>query len=117
MDLNTAIREKLEQIDPIVFYGMAGNIEEGVLWNYIVFFRERRKSSENKTGKNYIFHVAIVRENEIPEGLDDQVIEKILEIPGVKMSGDAVYSYTAKQNTGAAVEVLDITFVKPMKVV
>ena len=116
MELNKTIREKLEQIDPVVFYGMAGNIREDVLWNYTVFFRERRRPSENKTGKNYVFHVAIVRENEIPEGLDDQVINKVLEIPGVKVSGDAEYSYTVKQNTGAAVEVLDITFVKPMKV-
>ena len=115
MDLNNKIREKLEEIDPLVFYGMAGNLREDVLWNYMVYFRERRRPSENKTGKNYLFHVAIVRENEIPEGLDDKVIGKILEIPGVRLSGDAIYSYTEKDNTGAAVEVLDITFVKPMK--
>lgn len=115
MDLNSRIRKKLEEIDPLVFYGMAGNLREDVLWNYMVYFRERRRPSENKTGKNYLFHVAIVRENEIPEGLDDEVIQKILEIPGVRLSGDAIYSYTEKDNTGAAVEVLDITFVKPMK--
>lgn len=115
MGLNGEIRKKLEEIDPLVFYGAASNLREDVLWNYMVFFRERRRTSENKTGKSYVFHVAIVRENEIPEGLDDEVIEKIREIPGVRLSGDATYAYTQKKNTGAAVEVLDIPFVKAMK--
>lgn len=115
MDLNEAIREKLEEIDPLVFYGMAGNLSEDALWNYIVFFRERRRPTDQKTGKTYVFHVAIVRENEIPEGLDDQVIEKVREIPGVKVEGDASYSYTEKRHTGASVEVLDIPFIKAVK--
>lgn len=115
MNLNEKIREKLEELDPLVFYGRAGSLNEEVLWNYMVFFRERRSPSENKTGKTYLFHVAIVRENEIPEGLDEEVIKKITEIPGVRLSGDAQYDYTIKPNTGAAVEVLDITFAKPMK--
>lgn len=115
MELNKEIRKRLEEIDPLVFYGRAGNLKEDVLWNYIVFFRETRSPSQNKTGKTYLFHVAIVRENEIPEGLDDKVIEKITDIPGVRLSGDARYGYTIKPNTGAAVEVLDIMFAKPMK--
>lgn len=115
MDLNKEIRSKLEEIDPLVFYGSAGNLKEDVLWNYMVFFREQRRPSENRTGKTYLFHVAVVRENEIPEGLDDEVIKKVMEIPGVRLSGDAQYAYTAKPNTGAAVEVLDITFAKSMK--
>lgn len=116
MNLVETIREKLEEIEPVVFYGMAGNIREGDMWDYIVFFRERRRPSENRTGKAYIFHVAIVRENEIPDGLDDTVIAKILEIPGVRIAGDATYAYTEKQNTGAVVEVMDIPFSKAMKV-
>lgn len=115
MELNETIRAKLEEIDPLVFYGIAGNLREDVLWNYIVFYREYRKDTANKTGKSYIFHVAIVRENEIPDGLDDEVIAKITEIPGVRLSGDGSYAYTRKNNTDAAVEVLDLTFVKAMK--
>lgn len=115
MGLNDTIREKLEEIDPLVFYGMAGNLSEDAMWDYTVFFRERRRQSDNRTGKTYAFHVAIVRENEIPEGLDDVVIQKILEIPGVRTGGDATYAYTVKRNTGVSVEVLDIPFVKPMK--
>ena len=115
MGLNETIREKLEEIDPLVFYGMAGNLSEDAMWDYTVFFRESRIPSDNKTGKSYAFHVAIVRENEIPDGLDDIVIKKILEIPGVRTGGDATYAYTEKRNTGVYVEVLDIPFVKPVK--
>ena len=39
MSFNEKIREKLEEIDPMVFYGSAGKLDETVLWNYIVFFR------------------------------------------------------------------------------
>lgn len=115
MGLNEQIREKLEAIDPLVFYGMAGNLREDVLWNYMVFYREQRKPSTNKTGKNITFHVVIVRENEVPDGLGDQVIEEIMQIPGVRISGDGQYAYIRKRNTDSAVEALDITFVKAMK--
>ncbi|MGN1156182.1 MAG: hypothetical protein ACI4TK_08400 [Agathobacter sp.] len=115
MEINRQIREKLEEIDPLVFYGMAGNLREDVLWNYMVFYREQRKTSTNKTGKSITFHVVIVRENEVPDGLDDQVIEKITQIPGVRTSGDGQYVYIRKRNTDSAVEALDIPFVKAMK--
>ena len=61
------------------------------------------------------FHVAVVRENEIPEGLEETVIEKVLELPGVKLGDESTYAYTIKPGTGAAVEVLDIPFTKVRK--
>ena len=115
MNLNEKIREKLEEIDPIVFYGQAEKLDETVLWNYIVFFREKRSNSENRTSHAITFHVAVVRENEIPEGLEETVIEKIMEIPGVRLGSECSYAYTIKPGTGAAVEVLDIPFSKTMK--
>lgn len=113
--LNETIRKKLEEIEPFVFYGTAANIEEEMLWNYIVFNREKRADSGNRTGKTYYFNVNIVRENEIPEELDDRVIEKMLEIPGIRIAGDAQYLYTEKQSTGAVVELMTIPFCKSMK--
>ena len=96
MSFNEKIREKLEEIDPMVFYGCAGKLDETVLWNYIVFFRDKRTSSENRTSHIVTFHVAVVRENEIPEGLEETVIEKVLELPGVKL-GDG---YRKEVKTG-----------------
>lgn len=114
--MNETIREALECIDPIVFYGQAGNLREDVLWNYIVYFRERIEENQNKTGSTLYFHVAIVRENEVPEGLEQEVIKAIKEsVPGARVSGDIQYDYAVKPNTGAAVEVMDIVFAKPRK--
>lgn len=115
MSFNEKIREKLEEIDPMVFYGCAGKLDETVLWNYVVFFRDKRTSSENRTSHIVTFHVAVVRENEIPEGLEETVIEKVLELPGVKLGDESTYAYTIKPGTGAAVEVLDIPFTKVRK--
>ena len=33
MSFNEKIRGKLEEIDPMVFYGRAGKLDETVLWN------------------------------------------------------------------------------------
>lgn len=115
MSFNEKVRGKLEEIDPMVFYGRAGKLDETVLWNYIVFFRDKRTSSENRTSHTVTFHVAVVRENEIPEGLEETVIEKVLELPGVKLGDESTYAYTIKPGTGAAVEVLDIPFTKVRK--
>lgn len=115
MTLNEKIREKLEEVDPLVFYGQAEKLDEAVLWNYIVFFREKRSSSESRTSHTVTFRVAVVRENEIPEGLEETVIEKMLELPGMKLGSESTYAYTIKPGTGAAVEVLDIPFTKARK--
>lgn len=115
MSFNEKIRGKLEEIDPMVFYGRAGKLDETVLWNYIVFYREKRTSSESHTSHTVTFHVAVVRENEIPEGLEETVIEKVLELPGMKLGSESSYAYTVKPGTSAAVEVLDIPFVKARK--
>lgn len=113
--LNEQIRAKLEEIDSNVFYGIPTNIKEDVMWDYLVFNREIRRPGKNLTSKTYYFRVAIVRENEIPEGLDDKVIAKVREIPGVKEIGDCDYTYVEKKNTNSAVEVMLIPFAKEEK--
>lgn len=115
MSLNKQIREKLEEVDKAVFYGRAKSLTADTPWNYMVYHRVSRTASTNKTGKGYMFRVAIVRENEIPEGLDDEVIEKVTSIPGVRLAGDADYAYDVKGATETAVEVISIPFVKAEK--
>lgn len=112
-----AIRNKLLEIDPNVFYGMVDPVMRESVWDYIVFHRKPTKPSVNKTGYSYYFTVNIVRENFIPEGLDLAVIEKMQEIPGMKIAGNEMpYEYVAKPNTNVVVEMLSIDFVKPVKV-
>ena len=111
------IKEKLQEIDPNVFYGMVDPVMRESIWDYIVFNRKPTKPNENKTGYSYYFTVNIVRENFIPEGLDLTVIKKMLEIPGMRLAGNEMpYEYVAKPNTNVVVEMLSIDFVKPVKV-
>lgn len=110
------ITKKLEQIDPIVFYGAVHSTVKETKWNYIVFNRTVMKPSGNKTGYTDGYSVHIVRENFIPDGLAEEVIEKMLEIAGMCESGnDMQYQYIVKPSTDDVVEMLSIDFVKPRK--
>lgn len=112
----TEIRDKLSEIDDRVFYGMVDNSVQETLWNYIVFNRKPTKIGANRTGYSYYFSVNIIRENFIPEGLDLTVIEKMLEIPGMRLAGnDMEYTYVPKPNTNVVVEMLSIDFVRAVK--
>ena len=106
-----AIEEKLKEVDPCVFYGVAENIDSESLWNYIVFDRKLVKLNENKTSFIYRYRVHIVREVWVPEGIEEEVIKKMLEIKGMKLAtNDMQYTRTTKGNTGAVVEALTIEF-------
>lgn len=111
------IKNKLQEVDSNVFYGMVDNAMQEIAWNYIVFERKRIVINPNKTGFSYYFTVHIVRENFIPEGLDRTVIDKVCEINGMRLAGnDPTFDYVAKPSTNAVVEMLSIDFVRPVKV-
>lgn len=87
------------------------------MWNYIVFNRKPTKVNENKTGYSHYYTVNVIRENFVPEGMELRVIEKMLEISGMRLAGtDFQYTYVEKPNTNAVVEMLSIDFVKAVKV-
>lgn len=110
------IKEKLQEVDQNVFYGMVDPIMRETVWDYIVFNRKITKPGNERTCYGHYFTVNIVRENFIPEGLDLTVIDKMREIPGMKLAGtDMEYNYTAKPNTNIVVEMLSIDFVKAVK--
>lgn len=110
------IKEKLQEIDPNIFYGAVNKRMKEEIWDYIVFNRTVLKSNANKTGFTDGYVVHIVREEWIPEGTAEQVIEKMLEIAGMKLAGsDSEYTYTVKPKTDAVVEMLSIEFVKARK--
>lgn len=110
------IQSKLEEIDSKVFYGMVDEDKITDDWNYIVFMRKALSIAEKRTGYSDRFTVAIIRENFIPEGLEIQVIDKMLEISGMRLANpDCQFSYTKKPNTNVVVELLTIEFVKARK--
>ena len=110
------IKTKLKELDTNVFYGMVDTSMQETLWNYIVFNRTSMKSNANKGGYSEYYSVHIIREEWIPEGFEIEVINKMLEIDGMRLAGnDAVYTYVPKPNTNIVVEMLSIDFVKPKK--
>lgn len=110
------IKNKLHEVDENVFYGMVSKSMNETLWNYIVFDRSFMGISANKTGYTDKFTVHIVREEWIPEDVVFEVIDKMLEIPGMRLAGnDAVYNYVEKPKTNIVIEMLSIDFVKPKK--
>ena len=85
------IKEKLLEIDPIVFYGAVNPNEIETVWDYIVFERKVTKPSTNQTGYSHYFTVHIIRENFVPEGLELTVIEKMKEIGEDIMDTDVIW--------------------------
>lgn len=112
------IESKLKELDSNVYYGMADSkaIEKLNGWNYIVFSRKVLSADTTKNSYAEHFTVGIVRENYIPEGLDESVIIKMREIAGMRLaSPDCQYSYVQKPNTNTVIELLTMEFVKPRK--
>lgn len=99
-----------------MYYGMVDDSVKSSNWNYIVFNRTIVKHSTNKTSASDFFDVHIIRENYIPEGIDTEIIEKLCELPGVRLSGtESAFNYVLKPNTNIVVEMLTINFLRARK--
>ncbi len=110
------IKQKLEQIDQRVYYGAVDNEVKETVWNYIVFNRVKFKPSQNKTSYSQYYDVHIIRENFIPEDIEIAVINKMLEINGMRLAeDDCLYEYIVKPNTNVVIEMVTIRFVKAKK--
>jgi hypothetical protein len=112
------ITEKLEQIDRNVFYGAVDMSMKETLWNYIVFNRVKLTPSQNRTGYTAEYAVHIVREDFIPEGLEEEVIEALKTIKGLRVDSDGgTYDYVTKPSTNNVVEMFTVNFYIPRKAV
>lgn len=110
------IQSKLLEIDKKVFYGTAAKLGPADTWDYIVFSRRIMRPNASKTGFADVFEVAVVREEFVPDGLPEQVIESLTSLKGVKLSDrDIRYDYTVKPKTSDTVEMVVIEFVRPRK--
>lgn len=110
------IKEALEAVDPNVYYGMAGTVDDGDLWDYLVFARKSLSAADQRTGYVDTYRVAIVRENFIPNETVFQVVDAMLSIPGMRLASNAFdYDYATKGKTNTVVELLVLEFTKPVK--
>lgn len=110
------IKNKLQEIDSNVYYAAVDLSVKDTVWDYIVFERSALSVTANKTGYTEEYTVRIIREDFIPEGLEIEVIEKMLEIPGMRLKSDGgTYEYVPKPNTNIVVEMFSVGFVRPKK--
>lgn len=110
------IEAKLKELDPNVYYGMVDESRKDTVWDYIVFNRTSINHSANKTSASDRFDVHIIRENYIPDGLEDEVVEKLCELPGVRLSSDDTnFDYVQKPNTNIVVEMMSLHFLRARK--
>ena len=111
-----AIESALKEVMEPVFYGSADDVSNSALWNYIVFFRDRRARNQNNTGFTDYYTVGIVHENWVPDEMLDAVIEKLEELPGMRIANtDMNFNYTRKPGTNAVIEVATLTFSRARK--
>lgn len=115
MILNS-IKEALETVDPRVFYGQANTLEDGDLWDYIVFFRSSLKTTGGNSGLANGYQVVIVREDFIPEETVQAVIDAMEKVAGMRLAGNEFsYGYEPKPKTNTVCEFLVLDFMKPRK--
>jgi hypothetical protein len=96
---------------------MADPLPEGIVWDYIFFWRANLRATGGRTGKAKGFQVAIVRENFIPEETIDEVIESMESIAGMRLAGNEFpFDYIRNPKSGAVSEILLLNFVRPGKV-
>lgn len=110
------IETKLKEVCNTVFYGVADDLGNVALWNYIVFRREKIRRSESNNGFSDYYTVGIVHENYVPDEMIDAVIAAMESLPGMRLANsDVEFDYTRKPGTNAVIEVASVTFVRPKK--
>lgn len=106
------IKEKLRELDTNVQTGIARKV--GDSWNCLVIRKNSLRRDKNALGFTKNISVRIVREDEIEEGLEEKVIEKMKEIGFRQATDSAEYEYTIDSNE-IVIEICSIQFYKAVK--
>ena len=110
------IQETLEEFGYPVYYGRSFCKPQDA-WNYFVFNRQNvSKSGKSSCDFNYYYQVHIIMEDYIEEGFEMNVIKAIQEKTKLKLVDTPMqFNYVTKSSTDMVVEMLTITFTKPVK--
>lgn len=86
-------------------------------WNYITFNRKRvKRAGTSMSDFNEEYQVNLVHEDYVPEEAVYEVINKLLEVTGLKLAPDDIdFNYLLKNKTDTVVEVATIVFTHPVK--
>lgn len=110
------IKSKLSEVDPNVHYANVPISKLNEPWDYLVFSRRGMRRSANRTGWVDVYEVSIIREEYIPDGLPEQVIDAVTSIPGMRSAEQEFdYDYANKPESDDVVEILNLYFTKPRK--
>lgn len=110
------VQTALTEIDPNTYYGTGITHPKGDPWDYIVFSRDILTRKPNKSGYSDVINVAVVREEFIPDGLEEQIVEAMESIAGVRMlEGNHEYYYSVKPGTQLTVEMIVLKFTHSRK--
>jgi len=111
------IYQALNKVDDHVYYGTALAHDKSLPWDYTVYSRNTLKRNQQKSGYATVFNVAIVREEYIPDGLEDEVVAAMEALAGVRMvEGEHEYFYSTKPNTSHVVEMVILKFTYSRKI-
>lgn len=103
---------KLKELGYPVAYGVATSSEIKVNdpWNYFVV--ARTNIIDKTTSRYYEFTVSFIHEEYVPEGYEDTIISKVLEVKHMRLKNDENISffYSKKGNTNTALEIVTIPF-------
>ncbi|MFR2662179.1 MAG: hypothetical protein ACLS9Q_08095 [[Clostridium] scindens] len=105
------IEEKLKELGEEVYYG-GGRFKDRETWDCIVFGKRKMKASAGTNTQ--IWFAAIVKEECIPKGLEDSLIQKMREAGMKRADTAAVYDYTAKSGE-CMVEICTMEFFRSSK--
>lgn len=106
------IKEHLKEVEEHVYYG-AGKFRDRKIWDCIVFGRRKRGKTENGANNTRWF-VAIVKEEYIPEGMEDSVIEAMKKAGLKQTNQDIQYDYVERAGE-CMVEICTMEFCKTKK--
>lgn len=117
--MRNLIKNKLLEVqtDGQVFYGLAPNDDKLKDYNLIIFSQDKlAKSGSSRIDLKGYWRISICRENFISDDLVVEIIKKLSEINGLKLSDETFnYVYARKGGTNEVVEILELTFTKSIK--
>jgi len=108
------IKEVLRELDDRVLYGICRKGTSDI-WDCMVIRKERiAPNGTSRLDHSQYISIRIVREDEIPEGLEFEVIQKMKMAGWKRSTKDITYDYTVDANE-VVVEIATIEFVRPAK--
>lgn len=111
------IKEVLETFGLPVCYGSDARLRDTNDWDYIVFRRaETDVRPSAKTDMTDRYDVYVIRQDFVPEGEPERVMDALVSIQGVRPSGEPIrYSYMTRPDTKAGMEVASFVVLAPRK--